>query len=132
MGLLNPRKPYDEDTDVSTLTANVITRAQVKGIPLYPKKGQGFSLARAEASDPERIAVFLDTEVRPMLKKMQDTDGPMLLDDAGNFDEAGFDMQDFAGGEFIYLNDGATSHHVLTPFERAPHITLLFASAAGS
>jgi hypothetical protein len=83
-------------------------------------------LTRAEASDPERIAVFRDTKVRPMLKTIQDTDGPMSLDDAGNFDEAGFDMQDFAGGEFICLNDGATSHHVLTPFERAPHITLLF------
>ena len=57
----------------------------------------------------------------------------MTLRDVGNYDEAFLDMCDYAGKDAFFVND-TSAPHVLVPYERSPHLTLVwgFLGANGS
>ena len=118
-------KLYAPGTNVRNMKRRFMQRADAAGIPLFESNGGALSRARASGASLENVVRF-EKLLDDALVKWQTEGGMKLtLADVGNFDEFCIDLVDFAGGKFIFINDGSPNH-VVVPYEQSPHFTGLW------
>jgi len=117
-------KPYTLKSDVRSLTAGFLRRADEAGITFENKEGRSFARVRANSATLGILVKYRDDVVEPALALFQREQKVTLgLEDIINFDEAMLDLNDFALGNAYFLQN--FGNNVVTPWERAPHITVV-------
>ena len=117
-------KPYTLKSDVRSLTAGFLRRADEAGITFENKEGRSFARVRANSATMGILVKYRDDVVEPALALFQREQKVTLgLEDIINFDEAMLDLNDFALGNAYFLQN--FGNNVVTPWERAPHITVV-------
>ena len=107
-------KPYTLKSDVRSLTAGFLRRADEAGITFENKEGRSFARVRANSATMGILVKYRDDVVEPALALFQREQKVTLgLEDIINFDEAMLDLNDFALGNAYFLQNFGNKRRVM-------------------
>lgn len=128
LGVSNPmtKKRYSATGPLpKQLFKNIVARARADGINFKENRGQGQSKSRAQSATIYTVEHYT-FEHRRVLKQFQEENGPIGLEDWGNWDESMLDLLRFVkSGIFLFVDLGPGYNNIVVPWEKSPHITLL-------
>jgi hypothetical protein len=123
-------KPYTMTTDVREMFERFLTRCRERGIVLLSKIGRPLSVARGKPGTKELLEAYT-VQMKSHLKAYQAKYGKVPIDRVGSYDEAGFDLRDFASKAGWSLRLDSFGQNVEVSFENSPHLTIIFGFQGG-
>ena len=123
-------KPYTMQTGVRELLEGFLARCRAQGIFLLANTGKPLSIARAKAGTKEVLEAYT-VLMKSNLKAYQSKRGKVSIERVGNYDEAGFDLCDFASKAGWFLVLDSFGQNVKVSFEKSPHLTIVFGFQGG-